>query len=87
MKLRSHLVVGIPLILLVAAACSPSGAGPALAASEEAADLPEPSVGAPSVDEALAREAGQMRIVTRVGPVDLPAGATASAMLERPLPM
>jgi hypothetical protein len=80
------LVAGILSILLAAtAACSQQGSGPAYAEEEKGG--PAPSVAAPSVDEALAREAGQMRIVYRVGPIDLPAGTSAAAMLEKPLAM
>lgn len=66
--------------------CSKSALNPDFSQSGEdapAADAAE----APSVDEALAREAGQQRIIYHIGPVDLPAGTKAEAMLERPLSM
>lgn len=52
------------------------------------AEDPAPSVATPpSVDEALAEEAGTEKLIYHVGPVDLPARADVETMIDRPLSM
>lgn len=64
--------------------CSKSSETPFYKPSEDPlSGLPE----APSVGEDLAKKVGVERIIYHVGPVDLPAGQTAEAMLDKPLAM
>ena len=86
MNMRKTLISGIAAILVFStASCSKSGISPELVGPDD--EGPVTSVAAPSVDETLAREAGRERIIYHVGPIDLPAGATAEAMLDKPLAM
>lgn len=79
-----RLLVILPLLLNLSFGCTKSGGGPEfIPADEEGPSASE----APSPDDALAKEAGVMRIVYHVGPVDLPAGTAAEAMRDRPLAM
>ena len=86
MKFAKALIPGIlALVFFSGASCSKSVDSPLL--DGPSADEPAPAASAPSVDEVLARESGRERIVYHVGPVDLPAGTSAEAMLGKPLTM
>ena len=73
--------------LLVIAGCNKSASSPNYLHPEDggAEDI-SPSV-SPDVDEELALEAGQKRIIYHIGPVDLPANTKPEEMLARPLTM
>ena len=86
MSTRRFLLSGILAILVFSnAACSNPASSPLFTGPSD--ESPSTDVAAPSVDDVLARESGRERIVYHVGPVDLPAGTKAEAMLDRPLSM
>lgn len=87
-------IKGLKLSLLLATCLVPLASGctksgpasmPAFVGADDGGG--EPDGGSHGVDEQLAREAGQERIIYHVGPVDLPAGTSVGAMLEKPLIM
>jgi hypothetical protein len=79
---RKHLSIFI-ITAIFLAGCTESGSPLGYT------NRPEAPAGnlSPNVEQELAQEAGLKRIIYHVGPVDLPAGTTAEAMLEKPLSM
>lgn len=83
--IRHSVILAGFLAASILSGCNKSGDGPTLLPPEE--DVGPQASEAPSVDEALAREAGIQRLIYHVGPVDLPAGTSPSEMFEHPLTM
>ena len=81
---RKHLFIFI-IAAIFLTSCTESESGTTLGFT----DRPEAPSGSisPNIEQELAQEAGLKRIVYHVGPVDLPAGASAQIMLEKPLSM
>lgn len=73
------MAVTMAAILAVAAGCTKSGGPDYTSEGQDGAD--------PSVNEMLADEAWQQRYVFHIGPVDLPKGQAAEAMMGGPLTM
>lgn len=67
------------------ASCTPGGGGAPVFTGP--ANAPAAAVSTPAVDDEMAKLVGAQKIIYHVGPIDLPAGTTIDAMLDRPLKM
>lgn len=76
-SIKAGILVGV--VLLALTGCGSGGESPEYLGADEGNG---PS---PSVDEKLAGEAWQQRLVYHIGPVDLPAHTEAAAMIDKPL--
>ena len=81
------MIIAFAFTLLTMAGCTKSASSPAFLHPEDGTDQDiQPNI-SPDVNEELASEAGQKRIIYHIGPVDLPAHTSPEEMVARPLTM